>query len=97
MLTAYFGKHYEFSFTAPAPTNATREFDSFWDAAKEAGMSRIYGGIHFSFANKDGLELGEDVAEWVLDSFAAELVGKRRSAHRHRIRRRRFMGLTGGT
>jgi hypothetical protein len=70
VLTAFFGKHYEFSFTAPAPTHATREFDSFWDAAKEAGMSRIYGGIHFSFANKDGLELGEDVAEWVLESFA---------------------------
>ena len=70
VLTAFFGKHYEFSFTAPAPTFATREFDSFWDAAKEAGMSRIYGGIHFSFANKDGLELGEDVAEWVLESFA---------------------------
>ena len=70
VLTAYFGKHYEFSFTAPAPTHATREFDSFWDAANEAGMSRIYGGIHFSFANKDGLELGEDVAEWVLESFA---------------------------
>ena len=70
VLTAFFGKHYEFSFTAPAPTHATREFDSFWDAANEAGMSRIYGGIHFSFANKDGLELGEDVAEWVLESFA---------------------------
>jgi hypothetical protein len=70
VLTAFFGKHYEFSFTAPAPTHATREFDSFWDAAKEAGMSRIYGGIHFSFANKDGLALGEDVAEWVLQSFA---------------------------
>ena len=70
VLTAFFGKHYEFSFTAPAPTHATREFDSFWDAAQEAGMSRIYGGIHFSFANEDGLELGEDVAEWVLESFA---------------------------
>ena len=72
MLTAFFGKHYEFSFTAPraATDPATREFDSFWDAAKEAGMSRIYGGIHFSFANEDGLELGEDVAEWVLESFA---------------------------
>jgi hypothetical protein len=73
VLTAYFGKHYEFSFAAPAgpaPGNVTREFDSFWDAANEAGMSRIYGGIHFSFANKDGLALGEDVAEWVLASFA---------------------------
>ena len=70
VLTAFFGKHYEFSFTAPAPTHATREFESFWDAAQEAGMSRIYGGIHFSFANEDGLALGEDVAEWVLDIFA---------------------------
>jgi hypothetical protein len=74
VLTEFFGKHYEFSFTAPmAPLTGiptTREFDSFWDAAKEAGMSRIYGGIHFSFANEDGRELGEDVAEWVLDSFA---------------------------
>ena len=33
-------------------------------------MSRIYGGIHFSFSNEDGKALGEDVAEWVLDSFA---------------------------
>jgi len=73
VLTAFFGKHYEFSFTAASPllpTPVTRDFDSFWDAAKEAGMSRIYGGIHFSFSNKDGLELGEDVADWVLDSFA---------------------------
>ena len=68
VLTEFFGKHYEFSFTAP--TGATRQFDSFWDAANEAGMSRIYGGIHFSFSNEDGKALGEDVAEWVLDSFA---------------------------
>ena len=75
VLTAFFGKHYEFSFTAPMAgpeldDDVTREFDSFWDAANEAGISRIYGGIHFSFANKDGLALGEDVAEWVLESFA---------------------------
>jgi hypothetical protein len=68
VLTAFFGKHYEFS--ATAPNVATREFDSFWDAANEAGMSRIYGGIHFSFSNEDGKALGEDVAEWVLESFA---------------------------
>ena len=68
VLTEFFGKHYEFSFTAP--TGVTREWDSFRDAANEAGMSRIYGGIHFSFSNKDGKALGKDVAEWVLESFA---------------------------
>jgi membrane-associated phospholipid phosphatase len=66
VLTAFFGKHYEFSFTA---TGVTRHFDSFWDAANEAAMSRMYGGIHFSFSNEDGKALGEDVAEWVLDNF----------------------------
>jgi len=69
VLTAFFGKHYEFS--ATAPNVATREFDSFWDAANEAGMSRIYGGIHFSFSNEDGKALGEDVAEWVLENFSS--------------------------
>lgn len=67
VLTEFFGNHYEFSYTEP--TGITREFDSFRDAAEEAGMSRIYGGIHFSFSNKDGQALGKDVAEWVLDSF----------------------------
>jgi membrane-associated phospholipid phosphatase len=68
VLTEFFGRGYDFSFTAP--TGATRTFTGFWDAALEAGWSRIYGGIHFSFSNQDGRALGEDVAEWVLDSFA---------------------------
>jgi membrane-associated phospholipid phosphatase len=36
----------------------TRKFDSAWSAAREAGMSRIYGGIHFQDDNVDGLKLG---------------------------------------
>lgn len=39
----------------------TRHFDSFSQAAEEAGMSRIYGGIHFSFDNSAGLQLGREV------------------------------------
>jgi hypothetical protein len=34
ILTSFFGKHDDFSY--PGPTGVTREFDSFWDAAKEA-------------------------------------------------------------
>jgi len=40
----------------------TRRFDSFTQAAEEAGMSRIYGGIHFNFDNTAGLKLGREVA-----------------------------------
>lgn len=41
----------------------TRHFDNFVDAALEAGKSRIYGGIHFDFANRDGIETGRLIAE----------------------------------
>ena len=50
-----------------------RCFASFTQAAEEAGMSRIYGGIHFSFSNKDGLKLGRDVGNWTLQSLAKKL------------------------
>lgn len=46
---------------------SVRSFDSFWDAAQEAGMSRIYGGIHFSFDNLAGLESGAAVGQWALE------------------------------
>ena len=39
----------------------TRHFDSFTQAAEEAGLSRIYGGIHFNFDNTAGLQLGREV------------------------------------
>lgn len=50
----------------PAVLGIARDFDSFSQAAEEAGQSRIYGGIHFSFGNEDGLALGRAVGEEVL-------------------------------
>ena len=44
-----------------------RHFDSFSEAAIEAGMSRIYGGIHFMSANIGGLEAGAEIGHWVVD------------------------------
>ena len=46
---------------------APRSFDSFEDAAREAGQSRIYGGVHYPMANEEGLAQGRCVAETVLD------------------------------
>ena len=42
------------------PEGTTRSFSSFSDAADEAGMSRIYGGIHFDFDNISGQMLGQE-------------------------------------
>jgi hypothetical protein len=45
---------------------ANREIKSFRDAAREAGMSRIYGGIHFNFDNTEGALLGKKIGETVV-------------------------------
>ncbi len=45
-----------------APTRPLRLYwETFTDAANEAGMSRIYGGIHFDDANIQGLRLGRRI------------------------------------
>jgi hypothetical protein len=46
-----------------------RTFDSFRAAADEAGLSRIYGGIHYQTANLAGQELGRCIAGKVLSRF----------------------------
>jgi hypothetical protein len=48
-----------------------RSFDNFVDAATEAARSRIYGGIHFTSAGVEGLELGKDVADYGMAKFFA--------------------------
>lgn len=53
--------------TGLAIGHAVRRFDSFTAAAVEAGISRIYGGIHYPFANIAGRTLGRCVG-----SLAAE-------------------------
>jgi PAP2 superfamily protein len=41
-----------------------RSFSTCQDAAEEAALSRIYGGIHFRSASEDGLQAGSNIGEW---------------------------------
>jgi hypothetical protein len=41
---------------------AKRSYAGFWDAANEAGRSRIYGGIHYECDNREGLAAGKAIA-----------------------------------
>jgi hypothetical protein len=41
-----------------------RKFPSFWAAAEEAAISRLYGGIHFREAIERGLEQGRCVGRY---------------------------------
>ncbi|KQW32059.1 phosphoesterase PA-phosphatase [Rhizobium sp. Root274] len=59
VLTAFFGENYAFTdSTHEKDSLPNRPFKSFWAAAEEAGISRLYGGIHFRSAVDRGLEQG---------------------------------------
>ncbi len=57
------------SSTSDGLPGVERTFDSFSAAAREAGMSRIYGGIHWEFDNSDGLACGREVGAYVARTF----------------------------
>ena len=44
-----------------------REYDSFYQAADEAAISRLYGGIHYMPAIEDGVEQGKNIGHFVVD------------------------------
>jgi len=68
ILAAVVGKdEYRFETSSEGLPGSLRKFNGFWAAAEEAGMSRIYGGIHWQFDNTDGLAGGKKVAKLVLE------------------------------
>jgi hypothetical protein len=72
ILARFFGDD-RMEFTArtdlPQLRGVEHHFASFSQAAEEAGMSRIYGGIHFLFAHRDGIAAGSKLAQYVFDNF----------------------------
>jgi membrane-associated phospholipid phosphatase len=63
-LAGFFGTdHLTFTTGSDALPGVTRTFTSLWSAAEEAGVSRIYGGIHWDFDNAAGLALGRAVGQ----------------------------------
>jgi PAP2 superfamily len=66
VLASFYGDKQRFTVTSPALPSVSRSFTRFSDAAREAGLSRIYAGQHFRFDHSAGLELGHDVAGFVV-------------------------------
>ena len=46
-----------------------RSFSTCEDAAEEAALSRIYGGIHFRTASEDGLQAGISIGQWTVTHY----------------------------
>lgn len=61
----------EVHFTAQSDSlpGVYRSFTSLRDCAREIGRSRIYGGIHYQFANREGSRCGEAVADYVAQHY----------------------------
>jgi hypothetical protein len=58
-----------FTDTSESLPGVTRTFARFSAAAEEAGKSRIYGGIHWEFDNREGLASGRAAGEYVCRNF----------------------------
>jgi hypothetical protein len=66
VLSQVFGAPFAFTdSTHEADGLAPRDFPDFWTAAREAGISRLYGGIHFRAAIDLGLDQGACVGDYV--------------------------------
>jgi hypothetical protein len=61
VLATHLGASVPFAVTSGTLPGVTRRFKSFSEAAREAGMSRVFGGIHFLHAVEDGWAAGERV------------------------------------
>jgi hypothetical protein len=67
VMTAWFGNNLSFTDTSLLEFGIkSREIRSFRDAAAEAAMSRLYGGIHYRFDNENGAIAGKRLGEFVL-------------------------------
>jgi hypothetical protein len=66
-LTSYFGDNFAYVDSINVPFNLPqRNFSSFRQAADEAAMSRLYGGIHYLQAIEEGQKQGEKIAKYFL-------------------------------
>jgi hypothetical protein len=62
VLNSMFGTHYSFTdHTNDARGFAPRSFASFNDAGEEAAISRLYGGIHYTMDNEQGIVAGRNI------------------------------------
>ncbi len=64
LLTRLFGLQ-QFTVQSENVPGTTKTFNNFRAAQIENGLSRIYGGIHTSYANTAGQALGQDIGDYV--------------------------------
>jgi PAP2 superfamily len=69
VLAAFFGNRHHIEVTSDVLPGIVRTFDSYSDVQTEAGLSRIFAGVHSRLDHVSGIELGHDIAHFVLPRF----------------------------
>jgi hypothetical protein len=73
ILTDVFGENFTFKDDTELPYGLPiRTFSSFREAADEAAISRMYGGIHYRAAVEIGVKQGRDLGSFVVDNLNME-------------------------
>jgi hypothetical protein len=71
VLTRVFGENFAFQDTSDLRyIGMQRHFNSFNEAAAEASISRVYGGIHYRFSVDTGAEMGKTLGEYINEKLA---------------------------
>lgn len=67
VLTFFYGTdQITFQALSDSVPGVVRTYDSLSECAAEVGMSRVYGGIHFGFDNREGKKMGKRIAQDVV-------------------------------
>jgi len=75
MLTELFGENFEFADSTEMKYGLpVRNFSSFEEAAEEAAISRLYGGIHYRCAIENGLKEGLEVGNFMVEKINGDKV-----------------------
>ncbi|MBW4600742.1 MAG: vanadium-dependent haloperoxidase [Calothrix sp. FI2-JRJ7] len=70
VLASFYGTdNISFDISSQELPGVSRSFGSFTQAANEDAISRIYGGIHINAATVDGVQVGKNVGDYVVDNF----------------------------
>ena len=68
VMSRFFGNVSELAYTLYADNGAFMSYSDLTMAAKEAAISRVYGGVHFKLSTDVGLFYGQAAGNWIYDN-----------------------------
>ncbi len=75
VLTSMYGEAFAYTDNTEKPYGVdNRSYPSFYAAASEAAISRLYGGIHFREAIENGSALGKEIGDYIVQKISLKAV-----------------------